>query len=162
MATGSGLQRSTTGPRVVFKKSVDDWSMFPNPACTHERHCGHMPRPRILFEPRGVGSDGRASQFPLRRPATKRLSLPASATATSRRSPTSHAESLYSQARETEKMEGGDSSELPVNIGPFLLKSLSSDSIVEGRKYCCPLWRRFHLLFIVFHNTCLFIEPSGL
>jgi hypothetical protein len=40
-------------------------------------------------------------------------------------------------------MEGEDSSELPVNIGPFLLKSLSSDSIVEGRKYCCPLLRRF-------------------
>ncbi len=55
----SGLLRRNTGPRVAFVGEDDDWSLFSNPECSHERHCGHIVAPRILFRPDGVGPLGR-------------------------------------------------------------------------------------------------------
>ncbi|KAL2167759.1 hypothetical protein VTG60DRAFT_855 [Thermothelomyces hinnuleus] len=47
-------QRLDSRPRVAFREDNDNWSMFSNPDCLHERPCGHKGGPRIIFKPDSV------------------------------------------------------------------------------------------------------------
>ncbi|KAK4148875.1 hypothetical protein C8A00DRAFT_47392 [Chaetomidium leptoderma] len=142
---GSGAPRVNIRPRLVFRADEDRWSTFANPACLHDRHCGHQhqPRPRILLKP--VGAEGepaeRAFETPNRPLGTRPLQV---GTRSGTRSPFpraaiprshSHTSDLDSLLCEPGgDMESENSTGFPSRIGPFLLESQSSGggSIAEA------------------------------
>lgn len=120
--------RRNRGPRVVFMLEDDVWSMFPNPECSHDRFCGHKPRPRILFRPDGTVPDQPTSQST----AGTSLALPDSYTL-----PQTvylgahHGHTRGNSARRESKAEVASLASLPSLpsvLGPFLLESLSNAS----------------------------------
>ena len=40
-ASHPGASRRAVRPRLAFMMDEDDWPLFSNPECTHQRHCGH-------------------------------------------------------------------------------------------------------------------------
>lgn len=142
---GSSLPRGiNSGPRVVSRANEDEWSTFPNPGCDHEQYCG-------VSRPEDVGSDENVPQNS-NSPTGTKLCFPKSHPPRFR---ISHTDSLYLQAgvkRESMEAEENDSA-LPSKVGPFLLKSLSSGSIVEGCEYC------FALLERPIHRVCTMGHP---
>ncbi|KAH6848273.1 hypothetical protein B0I37DRAFT_160446 [Chaetomium sp. MPI-CAGE-AT-0009] len=126
MGTGNA-QSSTTqtrnpGLHVDFKDEDDNWSVFSNPDCLHERPCGHKAGPRVLFKPDGTGSDERVFESP-NGPRGMQTLFPR---ATSPCFQTPNPDLLCSRAEED--MGRQTSTGLPSQIGPFFLKSKSSGS----------------------------------
>ncbi|KAH6622767.1 hypothetical protein F5144DRAFT_605310 [Chaetomium tenue] len=131
MGTGNAPSTSTQtrnpGRRVATKNEDDNWSLFSNPDCLHDRHCGHRAGPRVLFPPGGAGSDERVFESPTGPIGTLPLF--------SRRTPpypqAPNPDFLRSRARKDMGHRTG--TELPSQIGPFVLKSQSSgSSFAEG------------------------------
>lgn len=117
--------RRNRGPRVVFMLADDIWSMFPNPECSHDRFCGHKPRPRILFRPDGTVPDQPTSQST----AGMSLALPDSYTLPQAvYSGAHHGHTRGNSARRENKAEVASLASLPSVLGPFLLESLSNAS----------------------------------
>ncbi|KAK4242135.1 hypothetical protein C8A03DRAFT_40554 [Achaetomium macrosporum] len=115
--------RNTSGPRVLFMLEADAWSTFPNPSCSHERWCGHMPRPRILFRPDGEEPAGKVGEL-LR-------GAPEHPTASNSNFEFSARASWWQKYRgmaenTTDEPLHQRASGLPSELGPFLLRSMSS------------------------------------
>ncbi|EAQ84036.1 hypothetical protein CHGG_10440 [Chaetomium globosum CBS 148.51] len=133
MQMGTGNVPSTSAQtrnprlRVATKDEDDNWSLFSNPDCLHDRHCGHQAGPRVLFPPGGAGSDERVFESPTGPIGT----LPLFSRRTLPYPQTPNHDILRSRARKD--MGHRTSTELPSQIGPFLLKSQSSgSSFAEG------------------------------
>lgn len=150
-ASHPGASRRAVRPRLAFMMDEDDWPLFSNPECTHQRHCGHAARPRVLFKPDGIEPAEKVHALRTGPPGTRPLF------STSTSSQTSRPSSLHSQ--EEEDM-GDENTVFPSKVGPFLLESLSGGaSVVEGREYSVlclrPIWTIPFLSilpFIVLHN----------
>ena len=125
----SGLSRRNTGPRVAFVGEDDDWSLFSNPECSHERHCGHIVAPRILFRPDRIGPAGRVDGPSTRLPFPELEHPPLLF-------PFTHKFKHLSVFQCTgEDMGSQRNISLPSNIGPFRLESLpSGGSVAEDRE----------------------------
>ncbi|KAK3304633.1 uncharacterized protein B0T15DRAFT_558538 [Chaetomium strumarium] len=124
--------RTVSGPRVLFMLETDAWSTFPNPGCSHERWCGHMPRPRILFRPDGEEPVGGANDLlrGLSRSGTglPTLPLPQIQTAPEHCIVTATLNLLRADMAENTMDDPfhQSPSELPSELGPFLLRAISS------------------------------------
>lgn len=140
--------KRTHGPRVLLMlDDTDAWSTFANPECSHERYCGHMARPRVLFRPDGIE--------PVRRhfetPAGTGLLFPSAASSSS---PTPDTDPRSGQMGSGCGSEG--TSELPSRLGPFLLESSSKgSSVAEGceSRFLSFRFRRFHPSFFFLFNV---------
>ena len=164
----TGLQRNTR-PRLVFNNSSNDdssrWSVFPNPGCECGRPCGHMVRSRIQFRPEGVQpnqSDGKGAgpgtgtgtQSPDHAPATQNTARETTTTPT--QTPPFDSPRIQTNAN----MEGNTGTDLPSNIGPFVLRSMSSGSVVEPEccecllsTYCFASWPSSSAYSSLGHNS---------
>jgi hypothetical protein len=145
MGTGNTPSTSTQtrnpGRRVAYKDDDDNWSLFSNPDCLHDRPCGHNAGPPVSFKPAGVGSDKRAFESPNGPTGTQ----PLFSGRTPPYSQTPNPDFRRGLARKD--MGHPTGAELPSQIGPFLLKSQSSgSSLAEGREYrfpSIPLYRSY-------------------
>ncbi|KAL2179804.1 uncharacterized protein P884DRAFT_275410 [Thermothelomyces heterothallicus CBS 202.75] len=123
----SASQRLDSRPRVAFREDNDNWSMFSNPDCSHERPCGLKGGPRIVFKPDSVDAHDTTFESPSGPLGTE---TPVSE-ATSPNSAASGPGSLRVACGEV--MGSDPSSKFPSVLGPFLLESLSSrKSTAEG------------------------------
>ena len=166
MQMGTGTTPSTStrtrnpGRRVAYKDDDDNWSLFSNPDCLHDRPCGHNAGPGVSFKlggsfkPGRVGSDERVVESPNGPIGTQ----PLFSGRTPPYSQTPNPDFLRSRARKDMGHRTG--AELPSQIGPFLLKSQSSgSSFAEGREYrflSISLDPALPFLFIHSHNRYLF------
>lgn len=111
VASPSNPPTRRRAPRVLLTRGEDRWSTVANPECPHDQHCGHLPRPRLVFRPDGA------------EPRQQGAGMSTLA--------------QTSGAARGANARNESSDELPSKLGPFLLKSQSTgSSAVHGSEYC--------------------------